>query len=101
MLVLGTGCVVVVSAGHEYVGGTHASGNVYSAADVCGMRGIGGVCEMCMYFARGGVKGEEGEWIRGLVLGFTNPVGTGVLDVCLDCGGLDQGLEGWGGVMSL
>ena len=47
-----------------------------------------------------------GEWMIGLGLGFTNPVGTGeVLDVCLcfDCGGvggelvggLDQGLEGW------
>ena len=48
--------------------------------------------------------------MRGLGLGFTNPVGTeGVLDVCLcfGCGGvggvggewvggLDQGLEGWG-----
>ena len=48
-------------------------------------------------------------------LGFTNPVGTeGVLSVCLclSCGsvggvggewvgGLDQGLEGWGGVMSV
>ena len=45
-------------------------------------------------------------WMRGLSLGFTNPVGTwGVLDVCLcfGCGGvgaewvggLDQGLEGW------
>ena len=51
---------------------------------------------MCM--ARGGVGGE---WMRGLSLGFTNPVGTGgVLDVrlCFGCGGvggLDQGLEGW------
>ena len=45
--------------------------------------------------------------MRGLGLGFINPVGTGgVLDVCLcyGCGGvgeewvvgLDQGLEGWG-----
>ena len=53
-----------------------------------------------------------GEWMRGLGLGFTNPVGTwGVLDVylCFGCGGvggewvgcLDQGLEGWGGVMSM
>ena len=56
-----------------------------------------------------------GEWMRGLGLGFTYPVGTGgVLDVCLclGCGdvggvgeewvwGLDQGLEGWGGVMSV
>ena len=51
-----------------------------------------------------------GEWMRGLGLGFTNPVGTGgVLDVCLCCGGvggewvggLDQGMEGWAGVMSV
>ena len=60
-----------------------------------------------------------GKWMRGLGLGFTNPVGTGgVLDVCLyfGCGGvgvggvgvdgewvegLDQGLEGWSGVMSV
>ena len=49
------------------------------------------------------------EWMRGLGLGFTNPVGIGgVLNVCLcfGCGGvggvggelvgrLDQGLEGW------
>ena len=48
--------------------------------------------------------------MRGLGLSFTNPVGTGgVLDVCLCCGGvdgewvggLDQGLEGLGGVMSV
>ena len=51
-----------------------------------------------------------GEWLRGLGLGFTNHVGTGeVLDVCLcfgcgvvgGVGGLDQGLEGWGGVISV
>ena len=43
-----------------------------------------------------------------MVLGFTNPVRTReVLDVCFGCGGvggewvggLDQGLEWWGGVM--
>ena len=48
--------------------------------------------------------------MRGLALGFTNPVGTGgVLDVCLCCGGvvveyvwgLEKGLEEWGGVMSV
>ena len=53
--------------------------------------------------------------MRGLGLGFTNPVGTrGVLDVCLCLGctavagvgggwiwGLEQGLEEWGGVMSV
>ena len=81
------GCVV--SAGHEYVGGTHSSGIVSSEADVLGMRGVGGVCEMCMCLARGGVGGEGGDWIRGSGLGFTNPVGTvGVLDVCPCCGGV-------------
>ena len=48
--------------------------------------------------------------MRGLGLGFTNPLGTGgVLNVCFGCGGvgvewvgdLDQGLEGWGGIMSV
>ena len=48
--------------------------------------------------------------MRGLGLGFTNPVGTGgVLDVCLylGCGGIggvDEELVGgmgWGGVMSV
>ena len=108
--------MVVVNAGH--VGGTRGSGIVSSAADmlwmsvVSGMRGIGGVCEMCMCLARGGVGGEGGEWMRGLGLSFTNPVGTGgVLDMCLcfGCGGVGgervggfyQDLEGWGGVMSV
>ena len=76
-----------------------------------GVRGVGGVCERGMCFARSGVGGEGGEWMRGLGLGFSNPVGTGrVLDVCLcfgcggvgglggewvGVGGLAQGLEGW------
>ena len=49
------GGVVMVSAGH--VGGTHGSGIVSSAADVLWMRGVGGVCEMCMCLARGGSGG--------------------------------------------
>ena len=109
----------MVSAWH--VGGTCGPGIVSSAAYVLwmcvvrGMRRVGGACEMCMCMARGSVGGEEGEWVRGLGLGFTNLVGTGeMLDVCLcfGCGGvggvgggwvgdLDQGLEGWGGVMSM
>ena len=58
---------------------------------------------------------ERSEWMRGVSLGFTYPVGTGgVLNACLrlGCGGLggvggksvwglDQGLEGWGDVMSM
>ena len=46
----------MVRAGH--VGCTRGSGIVSSAADVLwmsvvhGMRGVGGVCEMCMHLAR-------------------------------------------------
>ena len=43
---------------------------------------------------RRGLRGPGGEWIRGLGLGFTNPVGTwGVLDVCLclGCGSVGSG----------
>ena len=52
----------MVSEGH--VGGTRGSGNVSSTADVLSMsvvrrmRGVGGVCEMCMCLARGGVGGD-------------------------------------------
>ena len=105
----------MVSAWH--VGGTRGSGIVSSAADVwC----VG--CEelveyvrcICVWFGVAWVE-RGGVWMRGLGLGFTNHVGTGgVLDVCLcfGCGrvggvggewlgGLDQGLEGWGGVMTV
>ena len=64
----------MVSAGN--MGGTRGSGIVSRAADVLEMRGVGGVSEMCMCLAPGGVGGEEGEWMRRLGLGFTNPVGT-------------------------
>ena len=55
------------------------------------VRGVGGVCGVCMCLARCGVGVEEGEWMRELGLGFTNPVGTGgVLDMglCFGCGGV-------------
>ena len=61
----------MVSAWH--VDGTRGSGIVFSAAHVLwmsvvrGMRGVGAVC----------VWLEGGEWMRGLGLSFTNPVGTG------------------------
>ena len=75
--------VVVVSEGHDYVGGKHGSGIVSRAADELGMRGVGGVCEMFMCLARGGVAAE---WIRGLGFGSTNPLRTeGVLDVLRWC----------------
>ena len=84
--------------------GTRGSG-VLSSTDDMLVRGVGGVCDMCMM----------GEWMRELGLGFTNPVGTGgMLDMCMcfGCGGvggvggewvggLDQVRERWGGVMSV
>ena len=66
-----------------YMSGIRGSGVLSSTGDVL-MRGVGGVCDMCMCLARGGVGGEGGKWMRELGLGFTNPLGTGgVLDICL------------------
>ena len=58
--------------------GTRGSGVLSSTGDVF-VRGVGGVCGMCMCLARGGVSGVGGEWV----------------------GGLDQSRERWGGVMSV
>ena len=65
--------------------GTRGSGVLSSTGDVL-VRGVGGVCDMCMCLARGSVGGEGGEWMRELGSGFTNPVGTG--GVCFGCGGV-------------
>ena len=68
------GSVVTVSA---CMNGTRGLGVLSSTCDVLEMsvvRGVGGVCDMCMCLARGGVGGEGGEWMRKLGLGFTNPV---------------------------
>ena len=95
--------------------GTRGSGVLSSTGDVL-VRGVGGVCVTCVCVWLGVVWVERGgEWMRELVLGFPNPLGTGgVLDMCLcfGCGGvggvggewvrgLDRGLERWGGVMSV
>ena len=67
-----------MSAGH--VGCTRGSGIVSSAADVLwmsvvhGMRRVGGVCEMWVCLPRDGVGEAGGEWMRGIGLGFTNPM---------------------------
>ena len=109
MLVCGPGEVgFAVSA---CISGTRGSGILSSTGDVL-VRGVGGVCGMCL--ARGGCGVERGgEWMRELGLGFTNPVGTGgVLDMCVFwvrwcrwvewVGGLDKGRgAGRGGVMSV
>ena len=54
--------------------GTRGSVVLSSTGDVL-VRGVGGVCDMCMCLARG----VGGEWV----------------------GGLDRGRERWGGVMSV
>ena len=49
-------------AASPYMCGTYGSGVLSSTGDVLEMsvvRGVGGVCDMCMCLARGGV-GEEG-----------------------------------------
>ena len=51
--------MVAVSA---CMSGTHGSGVLSSTDDVL-VRGVGGVCDMCMCLARGGVGGEGGERI--------------------------------------
>ena len=48
------------------------------------MRGVGGVCDMCMCLAWDGVGGTGVKWVRGFGLDFTNPGGTGrKWDMCL------------------
>ena len=74
--------MVLVSAGH--VGGTRGLGIASSATDVLGMRAVGGVCVMCICSDLGGVSGGGGgEWMSGLGLGFSNPVGTGECWTCV------------------
>ena len=51
-----------MSAGREYMDGIHGSGIMSTAADMlgmsvsCSMKGVGGVCEMCLDLGS--------EWIR-------------------------------------
>ena len=59
--------MVAVSA---YMGGTHGSGVFPSAGDVLEMsvvRGVGGLCDMCMCLALGGVGGVGVEWVHNWV----------------------------------
>ena len=85
-----------------HVGGTRGSVIGSSAAGVLGIsvvrekREVGGVYEMCMCLARGGVGGKGGEWMRGLGLGFTNPVETGGVCLCLGCGSVGGVGGEWG-----
>ena len=71
------------------ISGTRGSGVLSNTGD---MLVSGGVCDMCMCLARDGVGGEEGEWMRELGLGFTNPVWTGGVGRGL---GPRSGAVGW------
>ena len=47
--------------------GTRGSGVLSNTGDVLEMsvvRGVGGLCDMCMRLARGGVGVEGGDWMR-------------------------------------
>ena len=48
--------------------GTRGSGVLSSTGDVL-VRGVGGVCDMCMCLARGGVGGEGGQWMMRIGFG--------------------------------
>ena len=89
---------MVVIAGH--VAGTRGSGIVSSVADVRGMRGVGGICDMCMCLARGSVGAEgmsgAGDWVWALpILWEQGECWTCVCAAVVWVGILDQGLERW------
>ena len=93
------------------IGGTRGSGVLSCAGNVFKMSvviGVGGVCDMCMCLARGGV-GSVGErigcgfyqsWMNRGKEGYVSGCG-GVGAVEGEGGGLVQGLRGWGGVKSV
>ena len=61
MLVWGLGEVAVSACmSGACMSGTRGSGVLSSTGDVL-VRGVGGVCDMCMCLARGGVGGEGDE----------------------------------------
>ena len=86
-------------AASAYMTGTRGSGVLSSGCDMLEMsvvRGVGGVCDMCICLARA-VWGFRC-WVKGMGLGFTYLGGTrGKCDMCLsfDCGGVG----GVGGVV--
>ena len=51
-----------------YMSGTRGSGVLSSTGDVL-VRGVGGVCDMCMCLARGGVVGENWVWALPILWG--------------------------------
>ena len=82
MLVWGPGYVWLPT--HVYMGGTRGSCVLSSTCDVIEisvMKGVGGVCDMCMCLTWGDLGGE---WVTELGLDFTHSGGTwGKWDVCV------------------
>ena len=81
------GGVVAVSA---YMGCTRGSGDLSRAGDWLEMsvvRGVGGVCDMCMCLARGGrCWGQVGDWLGFGLYQFWRNMGRVCL--CFGCGGV-------------
>ena len=88
--------VVTVSVCMSDTRGSVVLSSIGDVLEMSVVRGVGGVCDICMCLALGVVDVEGGEWMGELGLGFTNPVGTrGVLGVCLCLG--CSGVGGVGG----
>ena len=74
--------VVAVTVMHVLLFLLHVCMLLGGEGDSNAVRGVGGVCDMCM--ARGGEGRVGGEWVTGLGMGFTNSGGTwGKCDMCL------------------
>ena len=69
-----------------YMGGTRGLCVLSSVGDVLEISVVIDVGGVCMCLAQGLAEGVEGEWVRGLGLGFTNPGRTGEKwDMCVFC----------------
>ena len=82
------GSVVAVSA---YKDGTRGSGVLISSDDVLELsvvRGVGGVCDMCMCLARGRVGGVGGERIGFWLYQSWRNMGKWDMCLCFGCGGV-------------
>ena len=74
--------MLVWGPGSEYMGGTRGLASAGDVLEMSVVRGVGGVCDICMCLARGWRC--WGEWVTGMGLGFTNSGETwGKWDMCL------------------
>ena len=79
----------VLFAGCDLMGGTCGSGFVSTADDVqemsvvCGVRGIGGVCEVCMARGKGSVSVFGMWWCWGEWVAWSSVWEGGVMSMCV------------------